>query len=319
MHAAGSWVSVFASTLHVGILRGLAAGPLSPGDLERVFSWAPESSLRRALSKLAEAGVVARPPGERAKGGALDLTDAGHDLLPVAAGFERWLATGPGGPVPLESPEAQGAIRALIAGWESDMIQVLAEQPRRLIELSDEIDGLNYPALKRRLSKLRSAGLVLPAHTDAGPVYEVSEWMRRAVLPLAAATRWERRHGDGGEKDFYADLEAILLLALPLTRPAARVAGPCALAVLASRTRKGAKPVGGAVLDIEGGKVVSCAPGTPTDPPTWAMGTVDAWLTALLEGRSDELRFGGAKPGLARGIVRVLHDNLFLLVSRGRS
>jgi DNA-binding HxlR family transcriptional regulator len=304
---------VFTNALNACVLFAYADGPLTTGELDERLGWAAQSSLRSSLRKLTEIGALTRSPDDgRTHGAALELTEAGRELLLVAAALERWLEDGPRGPMPLEDPVAQGIVRILVAGWDSTVIRALAEQPQSLTELSSRISQLNYPALKRRLARLRSTGLVVPVRTAGGAAYEVSDWLRRAAVPLTFAGRWERRHEVGGQRIARMEVEAALLLALPLLRLPAKAAGACALVVLTSEEQTEPKhEVAGVAIEANGGEIVSCGADLDGDRPTWALGTVDAWLEALVDGRANALRVSGAKPFLAKGIVKAMHNDLF--------
>ena len=84
----------------------------------------------------------------------------GRELLEVAERLELWLAQAPDGPISLESGAAKGAVKALVDGWGSTMMRALAARPLSLTELDGIIADLSYPALERRLSSMRMAGLV---------------------------------------------------------------------------------------------------------------------------------------------------------------
>jgi hypothetical protein len=45
-------------------------------------------------------------------------------------------------------------------------------------------------------------------------------------------------------------------------------------------------------------------------PDAWIRGGVDAWLEAVIDGRLKSLHLGG-DAGLAKGLVRGLHEELF--------
>jgi DNA-binding HxlR family transcriptional regulator len=311
--AASRCLSLFSKALDARVLQACANQPLAPSQLEEAFPWAPQSTMRSSLAKLTEIGALTRSPGDgQARGAAMELTQAGRELLPVAAALEWWLEGGPNGPIPLEDPAAQGIVRVLMAGWDSTVIRVLAEQPRSLIELQTRISELNYPALKRRLTKLRSTGMVVPGKTANGLAYEVSDWLRRAVVPLTLAGRWERRHQVGRGPIAQMDLEAAFMLALPLVQLSSGADGACGLAILGLEERDAPKrSVAGVALELKGGEVVSCSADAVGEQPTWALGTVDVWLEALAVGCASSLRVSGAKPSLANGIVKALHNDLF--------
>lgn len=314
MRAGSRALSIFANALNARVLHALAAGPMRPGELERELGWAPQSSLRAAVTTMTELGALARsePAGESA-GTATELTAAGRRLLHVADALERWLAASPGGPMPLEDPAARGIVRVLTAAWDSTVVRALAEQPQTLIELSAGIPDVNYPALKRRLAKLRSTNLAVPIDRNGGTMaYAASEWLRLAVVPLVLAGRWERRHDAGAEPISRVEVEASFLLALPLLGPHGRASAGCALAVLTSENgSRSGREVAGVSIEVERGSIVACRAGHAANPATWALGTADAWFDAVIDGRFDALRIRGAKPKLAEGIVRSLHSTLF--------
>lgn len=312
MLAASRSLSVFTSALNARVLYAFAEGPLTSGELEEILGWAPQSSLRASIAKLTEVGALARTAtDQRGHGASLELTQAGRELLPVAAALARWLADSPDGPISIEDPAAQGIVRTLTAGWDSTVVRALAERPQSLIELSSSISEQNYPALKRRLAKLRSTHLVVPVDTPSGRAYGASEWLRQAVVPLTLAGRWEHRH-DAGQPIARTEVEAAFMLALPLVRLPARATGACGLAVVTSEERNNSKrEVAGVALEVSEGEIVSCSADAPSAQPTWALGTVSAWFEALVDGRSDALRVSGAKPRLATGIVKALRADLF--------
>jgi DNA-binding HxlR family transcriptional regulator len=289
--------------LNVRILRAYADGPLAPGELETALGWAPQSSLRAAAANLRKFGALRSAedsPGSSSAGG-VSLTPAGRDLLPVADALEAWLGRAPGGSVPIEDDAARGIVRVLAAGWDSTIVQILAEQPLNLGDLSARISDLSYPALKRRLAQLRLTDLVAPGSDRDGPPYEPTDWLRQAIVPLAVAGRWERRHDHRAQPISKVEVEAALLLALPLVRLPARASGSCTCAVLFGRSRASV------TAGIERGAVVSLDVHPSASPETWALGSVDAWLEATIDGRGDQLRVGGAKPRLAAGVVGGLH------------
>lgn len=305
-------LSIFTSTLNARVLHAHADRPLRIGELEQQLGWAPQSSLRAAIGKLCDLGALTRhEPGEGSSGAATELTAAGCELLPVAEALEHWLRLSPDGPVPLEDDAAHGIVRTLTAAWDSTVVRALAERPLTLTELSAGISDLNYPALKRRLAKLRSTHLVTPVLTESGSAYAATDWLRRAVVPLAVAGRWELEHDVDAEPISRIEVEAAFLLALPLVELSGRSTGACALAVLTSDDGASSKQqVAGVAVEVKQGTIVTCRMDTATTQPTWALGTADAWLEAVVDGNPNTLRISGAKPRLARSIVKALHAGL---------
>lgn len=305
-------LSIFTNALNARVLHAHADGPLRPGELEEALGWAPQSSLRAAVGKLCDLGTLVRHGrAEGSAGAATELTAAGRELLPVADALEHWLQSAPGGPIPPDDAAAHGIVRTLTAAWDSTVVRALAERPLTLTELSAAISNLNYPALKRRLGKLRSTHLVTPMPTDNGTAYAASEWLRRAVIPLAVAGRWERKHDADAEPISRVEVEAAFLLALALVRLPTRATGACALAVLTSEDGpKSKRQVAGVAVEAKQGAIVSCKVATTTTQATWALGNIDAWLEVVIDGHPNALRVSGAKPQLARSIIKALHINL---------
>jgi DNA-binding HxlR family transcriptional regulator len=309
-------LSFFAHPLNARILRAHVEGPLRPGELDETIGWAAQSSLRVAVSKMCDLGALTRVElNDPAMSVLTELTAAGRELLPVASALERWLQTAPEGSVELDDPAAHGIVKVLVASWDSTMVRALAERPLTLTELNDRIPYLTYPALKRRLAKLRSTGLVTTSGSGKTTAHVATDWLRHAVMPLSIGGRWELLHDPEAEPIGEVEVEAAFLLTLPLVEaPSKRLSGTCTLAVLVSEGDPGSEPeVAGVAVEVERGTIVSYDPhGASTAPATWALGTAEAWLEALIDGRADGLRTGGAKPRLAKGVVDGLRETLFV-------
>ena len=116
-------------------------------------------------------------------------------MLEVAERLEAWLQLAPDGPISLESGAARGVVKAFVDGWGSTMMRGLAARPMSLTELDRAIPDLSYPALERRLSSMRMAGLIeaRPGPAAARPTRSPSG-RAAGSLPLAAASRCERAH-----------------------------------------------------------------------------------------------------------------------------
>lgn len=193
--AGGRTLLLIAVPRHVGLLTDLASGPRSLAELRHEAGSPPETTMRGYLRSLAAAKAVEK----RRHGGfpgTVDyrLTAAGDDLIGVAETLASWLATSPQRPAALGTSDARRATKALVEGWASGIVRILASHPRSLTELDGAIYGLSYPALERRLALMRRFGLVqaVPA-SGRSTRFEVSDWLRTSAAPLDAGTRWERR------------------------------------------------------------------------------------------------------------------------------
>lgn len=321
LRTGGAVLSLIAGPLCVPILRAHLEGPLRLPDLRERIGGAAQTTLRGQVGNLRGVGALERKviPGmpytvEN------DLTDCGREILEVAERVNAWLARAPQGPISLGSEEAKGAIRALVAGWSSTVLRALAARPLSLTELSGVIDGISYPALERRLSAMRAVRQieVLSNRPGKAKPYAVTDWTRRAMGPLLAAARCECRHlGEMAEPPGRIDLEAALLLAVPLASLPPGSGGSCLLAVSepAGPTDGGAnhdvpsRHLAGVRVEIDGGRV-TCAPGLEAGLGICAYGTAGAWMKAFVEGSFDGLQVEGSECAFAHPLIEGIHSAL---------
>lgn len=316
VRAGGTVLSLIAGPLSVPILRAHLDGPLRLPDLRERIGGAAQTTLRGQVGNLRAIGALER----HVRSGMPytvenELTEVGRGVLAVATIVEAWLAQAPQGSIPLGSEPAKGAIRALVGAWGSTMLRELAAQPLALTELSSTISELSYPALERRLSAMRAARQV-ELRTDGGrgaKPYAVTEWTRQAVGPLVAAGRCECEHlSEVTEPLTRIDVEAAFLLAVPLVDLTINYSGSCLLAVDTGSVNEGESRdrLAGVYIEIEEGSVASCVSMLEQEPRTWALGTVSSWVDAILEGRLERLRMGGADPKLVTALIEGIHASL---------
>jgi DNA-binding HxlR family transcriptional regulator len=317
VRAGGTVLSLIASPLSVPILRAHLDGPLRLPDLRERIGGAAQTTLRGQVGNLRGIGALER----RVRSGMPytvenELTPLGLGVLSVAEVVERWLARAPQGAIPLGSESAKGAIRALVGGWGSTMLRALAARPLSLTELSSLINDHSYPALERRLSAMRAARQLEPKpNGDRGAKpYGVTEWTRQAVAPIAAAGHCECKHLAGSTDPLTRiDIEAIFLLSVPLVELDVTRAGSSLLAVDTGSGESGqpGDRLAGVHVEVEGGAITSCSSRLEYDPQTWALGSTNAWVDAILEGKAERLRIGGDRAELAEELIQRLHTSLF--------
>jgi DNA-binding HxlR family transcriptional regulator len=278
-------------------------------ELREATGLPAQTTLRGHLGSLESLGAVAKRPAQRMPYAVEnELTAMGEALLEVADAVETWLLRAPQGPVSFESGAAKGIVKALVDGWASTMVRSLASRPMSLTELDCEIPGLSYPALERRLSSMRMAGLVeAQPSSGSGTPYALTEWARRGVRPLAAAAHCERVHqGELAAPVTETDIEGAFLLATPLVDLPDQSDGTCQLEVEAAGGRAAHS---GVRVEVVRGRVVSCECGVEGERPSYATGTTTRWFTAIKEGALDELRFGGGRQ-FAENFVLAMHLTL---------
>jgi DNA-binding HxlR family transcriptional regulator len=250
--------------------------------------------MRLYVRELSRLGVIERrrqegfPP-------AVDyvLTEAGRALLKVGDALQVWLDAAPEGPIVLGSPAAKSAIRALVEGWTTNIVRALAARPYSLTELSSLIVKTSYPSLERRLGAMRVTNQIEPCPgTGRGKPYRATEWLRQAVLPLTAATGWERKYApEATTRISRFDVEAAFLMAIPLVAMPADVTGDCRLAV---ELPNGSSPVfAGVVASFDRGKLASCSVRLEGEATAWATGSAMSWLREMNGGQGTQLELGG--------------------------
>jgi hypothetical protein len=117
------------------------------------------------------------------------------------------------------------------------------------------IGRLGYRSLEHRLTAMRLSGQLeaVPGNGRAPP-YAVTDWLRHAVGPLVAATRWERCSlPEETARIGRIDAEAAFLPAVPLVRLPAATSGACRLAV---ELPGGGGRLAGVTVGVEDSRVV---------------------------------------------------------------
>lgn len=302
---------LLSTSLNVPILRALGEGPKQQVELRRETGSPAQTTLRAQLKRLEGAGVVEKRRHNRFPGVLeYELTAAGRDLLFVADTIEHWLGQAPDGPLPLGENAGKAAVKALAEAWSTTMLRALAAGPRSLTELDRVIGALSYPSLERRLAALRLAGHVEARESGGrGTPYALTAWARAGAGPLAAAARWERRHKPRESAPVgRIDVETAFLLSVPLLNLASDISGSCRMAVELPNGRE--RRLAGIVVIVEDGRVASCTSRLQGAPDAWALGSVTAWLEAVIEADTDRIEPGGDSR-LARALLDALHHELF--------
>jgi DNA-binding HxlR family transcriptional regulator len=316
LRAGGLVLSLFATPLNALILRAHADGPLRLAGLNDKMGWAAHTTLRASLTNLLQVGALEKiKTGESRLAVENQLTAAGREMIFVADVVEAWLAASPDGPIAPDSEAAKGAVKALAGGWSSTLMRALAGRPFTLTELDSMIPRISYPALERRLARMRTTRQIEAVDAQGrGTPYVATDWLRQAIAPLCAAGRCERRHlPEKSAPITHVEVEAAFMLALPLVSLPESAGGNCMLVVQteACKPRDGNRGLAGVTVEVERGRVVSCAARVVHGPPTWALGTAETWLDVVIDGQLENLRLGGARPELALDLVTGLHSALF--------
>jgi DNA-binding HxlR family transcriptional regulator len=301
---------VVSTPLNLRVLKVLAERPMRLAELRRYAGLPAQTTLRGHLATLTELGVLRkRPAVQMPYSVENELTPMGHDLLDVAEVLARWLREAPDGPVALESGPATGTVKAFVDGWRSTIVRRLAAGQMSLTELDRLIPALSYPALERRLSSMRMAGLVEAQLSEgAGTPYALTTWARKAIAPLGAAVECERAHmAEHAAPLTRLDIEAAFLLAMPLVGLPRDASGQCQLEV--EPGREVLDGGAGVRVTVERGRVVACDSELGPRPGEYAVGTAGRWCRAIRKDKAELLSVGGDRNVVA-GLIAGLHATL---------
>lgn len=309
---------MLAAPLSRVILKSLSDEARPQAELRRNAGAPAQTTLRAQLKKLVEIGAIEKHRYEDFPGTLeYTLTPCGRELLAVARTIESWLADHRGDGIALASGDAMAAIKALAGAWSTTMLRALAARPLSLTELDRIIGSLSYPSLERRLSAMRLTGLVAAEpRSGRGTPYATTDWLRRGVVPLASAARWELRHRCRFTTPMSPlDIETVLLLSAPLLTLPTHLSGSCRIAAEASNGRR--HRLAGATLDAFAGRIVKCSTKLEGEPTAWALGTIPTWLAVIVEGDLDSLEMGGDRE-LARSVSEAMHQSLSPVSARNQ-
>lgn len=306
LRAGGQALMVLAAPLNIEVLRILEQGPRPLQDLRSELGATPQSTMRLYLRTLSDFGVIERSSrSEFPTSADYEITKAGRALLRVGDTLEAWLQAAPSGPKKLATTAAKNTIKALVEGWTSHIVRILASRSLSLTELDSLIPRISYPSLERRLAAMRDCDLV-EVHRGTGRLrpYTGTDWLRHSVAPVTAAIAWERTYVPGKTARVgRLDVEAAFLLAIPLLDLSEEVSGKCRLAV---EVHDGTSPVfAGVLVCVEEGEVTSCIASLEREAEAWASGKPLAWLRQMNGASNGELELGGDY-GLAEMVLEAL-------------
>ena len=291
------------------ILRALGSGPKQQTDLRLAAGSPAQTTLRARLNRLVEIDAIEKHRRNKFPGVLeYELRPAGRELLGIADVVDRWLERRPERPLLLGENAARAVVRSLAEGWSTTILRALSARPLSLTELDSLIGSLSYPSLERRLSALRFAELVKWQPSNGrGTPYVVTNWLRLGVAPLAAASRWERRRRPELQPPRSLDVEAAFLLTMPLLGSLGELSGTCRLV---AGPLTGKRDLAGVMAEVDNGKVVSCKTNLQGNPNAWALGSVPAWFSALIDNDRDLLEVGGDAQ-FANALIERMHRVLF--------
>lgn len=309
MRAGSKALSLLSVPLNVQLLTAMSdEKPISLMTLRRMTGAPPQTTMRGRLRAFSEMNILTKRSQSGFAGSVdLELTRTGRDLVEVAEEMQTWLNLAPDVPPEMGTPSAKSTIRALSEAWSASIVRALAARPLSLTELNSLLTSITYPSLERRLAALRHSGQIEVCAASGGRTpYRVTTWLRQAVAPLLFAVQWERSTlGRSAPPVTALDVEAILLLAIPLVEFPAYLSGSCRLTV-ELRDGPDRPPFAGVLLAVRDGKLTSCTTRLEGVMDAWASCSVPTFIAAVLAGDMNGMEIGGDAE-LARSLIDGIH------------
>ncbi len=293
------------------ILMALGEGPLRTMELtDRVPGYSARTIYRYA-GKLAELAVVSREeePGVPSKVVHALTDECGEELYQLVNRFaDASLTRLPDGRIDATAWASLGLLADL---WETGMVEELACEGRSATQLAKGGHGLSYHQVQRRAGLFKTGGLLTMSPGEGNRrCYALTEKTRRKMGLLAGIARWRNRHvvAEDEEGMTAEEMATVLRTALPLAAAPGRE-GKCLQLSVRSEDEAGA--AGEEVwADIEpDGKVHSCIE-APAEPDGWGRGTVEAWISVVLDGDSSGILVGGEEELVSESLDS-LHETLW--------
>ncbi|MGN6588417.1 MAG: winged helix-turn-helix transcriptional regulator [Solirubrobacterales bacterium] len=277
------------------ILMALGPRPLRTKSLtERVPGFAPRTIYRYA-ARLAELGLVDREEGNGVPSVVTYCLTRGpgRDLFHL---LDDYLSTDW-----LQGPERQigeGAwARMSLLGdlWDLGWIEQLSRKPRSPTDLAETTDGMTFHQANRRAHLVCSRGLLDHHNTRSrGVRYTLAEPARRGMALVAALGQWRQRHGycGGGTGLSAREMLTVLRTSLSLLEVSGKSYSRIRLGVAGAADGNGAGPQSMVGQVAPTGRV-ELVPDSGEAVEAWALGTVNTWCRALLDGNRGRMRVGG--------------------------
>jgi DNA-binding HxlR family transcriptional regulator len=275
------------------ILAALARKPLRTQSLtDRLSGCAPRTVYRHA-GKLAQHGLVVREEEDVVPSVVIySLSAQGRELFRLLdAQSPTALALAPQG-----DQEWWASLALLGEMWSSGWIAALNGSARSATELSEMTPGMSFHQASRRVHLLRSRGLLREsAHSGRGKRYKLTQTVRRRMGLIAGIGCWRERNGASKQQCGLTTSEASTALraALPLVKLDEHPSAQIKLGMVGARDRGGGGRSEVLLVKVGRDGFLRCASDSERPADGWAAGTIDLWLTTLIDGNPDRMRLGG--------------------------
>jgi DNA-binding HxlR family transcriptional regulator len=270
----------------VSVLRGLAHGPMRPGDLERGLSDGGHSVVIRRLRHLLDSELVSIErqsgvpphPGSAAipRRAYYSLTDAGRALGEITAEADRWEQTWCSR---LERGAPPGILAiGLSANHRTRQIMLaLADDPLAVSDMRTRLPELGSSTLRRRLSNLVLGGLLERHERERVQRFGLTARARDLAMVALLAGRWEWQWFRPDLAVPGSDLTDLLHILAPIARVPGPTSGVCQVHL---DGHDAAAP--DIYLAARAGSILALPQAPATTPEAVGHATPEAWCDALL-------------------------------------
>jgi DNA-binding HxlR family transcriptional regulator len=276
------------------ILMALGSRSLRTKKLtEKVPTYAPRTVYRHAR-KLAELGLVEREEVAGVPSTVIHcLSPAGRDLyhlLEVYAKASLPWVSGPG------SGDGLWTVCGLIGEmWTYGWIEELGQGGRSATDLAEATAEMTFHQVSRRTHQLLSWSLLYESTAKGHRRrYQLSNQTRHAMALMAGLGRWRQQHVTGAEEAGLnvGEMQTVLRASLPLLQLPEHQERSIKLGIVGTTGLDGQRGSATLTVHVSGAGTVRCVKAKPSED-AWAIGTVDTWFAALLDGDREQMRVGG--------------------------
>lgn len=272
----------------------LEAKPLRTKRLtERIPAYSPRTIYRQAR-KLTELGLIERQEtGGVPSTVVYSLSDpAGRDLVRLLDSYGRALL--PGSPASRGGEGFWTALGLIGSMWGSGWVDQLSQQGQSATELATMTDGLTFHQVSRRTQQLISWGLLSRSAPGQKKRFHLTNHSRQGVAVVAAIARWREKHllEDGERGMGAAEMAVVLRAGLPLFDLSAHPGATIKLGIVDAAEQLGSSGSETVSVKTEASGRIRCVKDSD-EPDAWALGTVDGWFRAFLDGDRAAIRNGG--------------------------
>jgi DNA-binding HxlR family transcriptional regulator len=277
---------------------------------EKVPTYAPRTVYRHAR-KLAELGLVDREEVAGVPSTVIhSLSPAGRDLYRLLDSYAKaavpWVS-GPG------SGDGLWTVCGLLGEmWTYGWVEELGQGGRSATDLAEFTSRMTFHQVSRRTQQLLSWNLIYEtAGRGQRRRYQLSDQSRHAMALMAGLGRWRQQHIAGEEEGglTVAETSTVLRASLPLLQLPEHRERSMKLGIVGITGLGDQRGSATLMVHVSANGAVRCVKERPSEN-AWAIGTVDTWFAAILDGDREQLRVGGDL-AFVEGCLKLLHETLW--------